>query len=207
MATKAGCVCVNWVDLVVVYFAHGLYNTRITMSDMTSNTNMTTANSPIPGTGGKGPEPKRKSKKKILILLGLVVLLLGAVAIGVYMYYNQTEPLPEQQLSQTEQIEKQISAENDSAKKATLYTGLSAAQQLDGDIDAAIESSRKSAELDESANSYAQLALIYEQKEEYALAIEYFNRAAELSPPTDNPDENTDYNYYKGRAEYLATQQ
>lgn len=169
---------------------------------MDSNSNSDSQPNPMGG-AGNSVGGRRATLKRMAIALSILVVVSLALG-GAYWYFAKAPT--DEQLTQVEQIQRQITEENDPAKKSLLYTELSAAQQLEGDFDEALQSTQQAVEVAESVSAYAQLALMYEEMKEYQLAIEYYNRAAELSEPTDNPNEYTDYTYYKGRADYLETQ-
>ena len=69
-------------------------------------------------------------------------------------------------------------------------------ESTNGDYISAQKYAAKSVKDAPSADTYSDLAFTASQNKDYKLAAYAYGMAAELSPKTDNPDENSPYNNY-----------
>lgn len=157
----------------------------------------------VASTGQKQVKADTKSfnKKYLIIFAGVILIALSGV--GVYYFYNsnQDNDIAQQEQEEfevpaREELEDAIQSESDPTKKAELYREVTTVDQLNNDINSAQQAAQEAVNLDGSADSFAVLAGISEQKGEWAKAAEYYQKAADLSEKSDNPDANTPYNYY-----------
>lgn len=151
----------------------------------------------------KGKKTPHSRKRVIGIMLIGAILTIG-VGILAWTKLHPEAKRPTTQSGKQEitvraadDIEKDIMATNDRSKKSKLYSELVKTQQLNGNQDAAFEASVKANEAKETANGYAVIAGLYQEKGDNAKAIEYFKKAMALSEPTSDPNLNVPYNNYK----------
>lgn len=148
---------------------------------------------------------KVASRRKLVVCIVAVVMILGAG--GVVAWISLRPAVKPQKATETKSsgianrpvgdIEKDIAATSDAAKKAGLYGELVSAQQRDGNEDAALDASLKAIQAKESASAYGVAGLLYMNRGDKAKAIEYFKKAMTLSEPTSDPQLNSSYNNYK----------
>lgn len=138
----------------------------------------------------------------MIIVVG--VLILGAGGYVVWQKFFVTPKNGSQQNATQNGVEveqpgmlKAKLARAEGKDKITLYEQLIVSQQLSDDVQGAYATAKELQSLDPTAEHYAIVGSLASTIGKQAEAIEAYKKAIELSAPSEDPDERSDYNMYK----------
>jgi tetratricopeptide (TPR) repeat protein len=146
------------------------------------------------------------SRTRIIATIALVSLV--AVSVGwLFVQHNtQKNTKDDPAVAVEKKLQKELNTAKTPEEKAAVYVQLSN-ETATASITKSVGYAKKAVATSGSVATYAQLAFTLEQAGDYAGAAAAYRKAAELSPKPANPDENTDYTYYMGRANNLGRAQ
>lgn len=154
----------------------------------------------------------KRNKKGILIGLVIILLIVIVSVIGIILVqkYNSInmnvtgDSLYPQQKASYEQELKNVKTKDE---KAIVLEKLTLLESTNGDYKSAQKYAAKSVKDAPNADTYSDLAFTASQNKDYKLAAYAYGKAAELSPKTDNLDENSSYNNYMMQKKQMENMQ
>ncbi len=149
---------------------------------------------------------RKLAKRKRLALAVVSVLLLTAAAVAAGAYYlnkqNASKPVkPATRMAgsvmpTTADLSARLNQTTDPAAKAKIYSDITSAAMREGKKSEALDYAQKAYQLKQDVNTASLVAGTAELNGNWALAAEYYKKAADLSPRPADPKENADYNNY-----------
>ncbi|RWZ78007.1 MAG: hypothetical protein EOT04_03350 [Candidatus Chaera renei] len=144
-------------------------------------------------------------KRRRWLLAVAAVLLLAGGGTATYYYLkkqNSAKKLPAvsqpavQPAATLADLNWRLNKTSDPAAKAKLYADMSSAAMSENKKAESLDYAQKAYQLQQNVDTASKVAGTAQLNGNWALAAEYYKKAADLSPKPADPKENTDYNNY-----------